>query len=48
MISLQIASVVNRNMKLATKFKYNDKNRYKGIIFIGGVEQIKIDGRISF
>lgn len=34
-------------MQPATKFKNNDKNRYIGIIFIGGVEQIKIDG-ISF
>lgn len=34
-------------MQPPTKYKNNDKNRYKGIIFIGGVELIKIDGGIS-
>lgn len=40
-------NVGNRNMQPPTKYKNNDKNRYKGIIFIGGVELIKIDGGIS-
>lgn len=40
-------NVGNRNMQPPTKYKNNDKNRYRGIIFIGGVELIKIDGGIS-